>query len=101
LHISVRIYDAEIQRSISPAEAPSADRQRSTSVLPVIRGYSLSTRQGWVSTTRLMAILSFFNRCKLMRSEGYLEYPFQSKTLATCGAFEGKVVDLSYPAKGC
>ena len=62
--------------------------------------YSLSTRQGWVNTTRLMAILSFSNRCKLMRSEGHLEYPFQSKTLATRGASEGKVVDLSYPAKG-
>ena len=40
------------------------------------------------------------DRCKLMRSEGHLEYPFQSKTLATRGASEGKVVDLSYFAKG-
>ena len=44
--------------------------------------------------------LSSSNRCKLMRSEGHLEYPFQSKTFATRGASEVNVVDLSDPAKG-
>jgi len=38
--------------------------------------------------------------CKLVRGERHLEYPFQSKTLATRGASEWKVVDLSCAAKG-
>jgi len=65
---------------------------------PVVERGLLSTVIGKHCATYGDLILS--NGCKLMRSEGHLEYPFQSKTVATRGASGGKVVDLSYPAKG-
>src|SRR5580704_4699292 len=35
-----------------------------------------------------------------INDQNHIEYPFQSKTLATSRASEGRLVDLSYPAKG-
>ena len=78
-------------RKVGPVDADPKSVVRSCPIASIIGNYLHNATYGDLPSS---------DRCKLMRSEGHLEYPFQSNTLATRGASEGKVVDLSYFAKG-